>query len=86
MKTTTHAREVVALINSVESKDIQNEMLEISSNYSQALAGLRLTKNFLTKIDDETGTDHEELFVQISDLLESIKHSEISMLEMITNW
>jgi hypothetical protein len=86
MKTTSHAREVVAFINSVEDKDIQNEMLDISSNYSQALAGLRLAKNFLTKIDDETGTDHEELFVQITDLLESIKHSEISMLEIVANW
>lgn len=82
---TTHAKEIVTLINSVEDKDIQNEMLEISSNYAQALAGLRLAKNFLTKIDDETGMDHEELCVQINDLLASIKHSEISMLEMIAN-
>ena len=86
MKTTTHAREIVTLVNSVEDKDIQNEMLEISSNYSQALAGLRLAKNFLAKIDDETGMDHAELCAQISELLEIIKHSEISMLEMITNW
>lgn len=82
----THQAEVVALINSVDDQDVQNEMQAISYNYAQALAGLRLAKNYLAKIDDETGTDHTEIKVEIINLIESIKNSEISLLEMCSNY
>ena len=77
-----HKTEVLALINSVEDRDVQNEMLEISSKYAQALAGLRLAKNYLEQIDDETGTDHSDVFHLIYDAIHSTKHSEISLLQM----
>jgi exosome complex RNA-binding protein Csl4 len=77
-----HKTEVLALINSVEDRDVQNEMLEISSKYAQALAGMRLAKNYLEQIDDETGTDHSDTFALIYDAINNIKYSEIALLQM----
>ena len=64
-----HKTEVLAIINSVQDRDVQNEMLEISSKYAQALAGLRLAKNYLSEIDEETGTDHSDIFRMIYDAI-----------------
>lgn len=85
-KITRHQLEVADLIESVGDEDVRSEMQSISYNYAQALAGLRLAKNYLAKIDDETGTDHTEIKVEIINLIESIKNSEISLLEMCSNY
>lgn len=77
-----HKTEVLAIINSVQDRDVQDEMLEISSKYAQALAGLRLAKNYLSEIDEETGTDHSDIFRMIYDAIHTTKHSEISLLQM----
>jgi hypothetical protein len=85
-KITKHQLEVADLIESVGDVDVQSEMKNISYNYAQALAGLRLAKNFLTKVETETGMDHQELNDQIVDLYKQIKATEIGLLEMCSNY
>jgi hypothetical protein len=85
-KITRHQLEVADLIESVGDVDVQSEMKSISYNYAQALAGLRLAKNFLTKVETETGMDHQELNDQIVDLYKQIKATEIGLLEMCSNY
>jgi hypothetical protein len=85
-KITNHQLEVADLIESVGDVDVQSEMKSISYNYAQALAGLRLAKNFLTKVETETGMDHQELNDQIVDLYKQIKACEIGLLEMCSNY
>lgn len=75
-----HTREVLAIINSVEDRDLQNELLEISSKYGQVLAGLRIAKNHLIQIDEEMGTDHSDTFRLIYDAINIAKQSELTML------
>jgi hypothetical protein len=85
-KITNHQLEVADLIESVGDEDVRSEMQSISYNYAQALAGLRLAKNFLTKVETETGMDHQELNDQIVDLYKQIKATEIGLLEMCSNY
>ena len=85
-KITRHQLEVADLIESVGDEDVRSEMQSISYNYAQALAGLRLAKNFLTKVETETGMDHQELNDQIVDLYKQIKATEIGLLEMCSNY
>jgi len=85
-KITKHQLEVADLIESVGDEDVRSEMQSISYNYAQALAGLRLAKNFLTKVETETGMDHQELNDQIVDLYKQIKATEIGLLEMCSNY
>lgn len=81
-----HQRQVAELINSVEDKDIQSEMSDISYNFAQALAGLRLAKKYIGNIELETGLECAELISQINDLLQVVKHNEIGLLEMCSNY
>ena len=77
-----HNKEVVDLINSEQDRDIQEELLAIHKNYSQVLAGLRIATNYLSEIDETTGTDHSEMIDQIFALIKQTKVSEIGLLEM----
>ena len=77
-------RKVIDLINSVEDRDMQEEMLEINKNYTQVIVGLRIARNYLTEIDETTGTDHSEMIANIIDLIGQAKNSEIDMLEFVS--
>lgn len=77
-----HNKEVVDLINSEQDRDIQEELLAIHKNYSQVLGGLRIATNYLSEIDETTGTDHSEMIDQIFALIKETKLSEIGLLEM----
>jgi len=78
----THQRLVVEMINAVEDRDVQEEMLAINKHYSQVLAGLRIAVNYLKEIDQDFGTDHSEMVAEISSLLKQSKASEMSLHEM----
>lgn len=82
MKTEKFDREVIDLINSVKDRDIQHEMIQINKNYTQVIVGLRIAKNYLTEIDETTGTDHNEMISNIIELIGQAKNSEIGLLEM----
>lgn len=85
-KITRHQIEVADLIESIGDEEIQLEMKEISANYSQALAGLQMAKQYLGQIEEETGMEHLELQKQISDTIRHTKACHIGLLEMISNF
>ena len=78
----THQRLVIEMINAVEDRDVQEEMLAINKHYSQVLAGLRIAVNYLKEIDQDFGTDHSEMVSEISSLLKQSKASEMSLHEI----
>ena len=80
--TSTHQRLVLEMINAVEDRDIQEEMLDINKQYLQVLAGLRLAYTHLEDIDNNCGTEHSEVMGDILNLIRQAKASEISLLEM----
>ena len=81
----THQRLVIQMINAVQDRDIQQEMLEINKQYSQVLAGLRIAVNYLEEIDNNCGTDHSEMVSEIMSVIKQSKASEISLLEMASS-
>ena len=81
MKTDKFDRKVIDLINSVEDRDTQEEMLEINKNYTQVIVGLRIARNYLTEIDEVTGADHSEMITNIIDLIAQAKDAELYLLE-----
>ena len=81
----THQRLVIKMINAVQDRDIQQEMLEINNQYSQVLAGLRIAVNYLEEIDNNCGTDHSEMVSEIRSVIKQSKASEISLLEMASS-
>ena len=85
-KPTSHNAEVARMINAISDRDIQDEMLNINKSYLQVIAGLRLAKNYLEKLDDETGLDHSEFRIQIAEMLGAVRSTEIGVLELIGNW
>ena len=81
-QTSTHQLLVNKIINEVEDRDIQEEMLIINRQYHQALAGLRLAVSQLREIDETTGTEHDEIINNVLDLIKQTTESEISLHEM----
>ena len=81
-KITRHQIEVADLIESVGDADVQFEMKQISKQYAQVLAALRLAKHHLAEIEKETGMDHQELNDQLVDVYKNTKACEIGLLEM----
>lgn len=77
-----HNKKVVDLINSLDDRDSQEEMLAIHKNYSQVIGGFRIAKTYLIEIDETTGTDHSEMLSAISDLITQAKYCEMDLLEM----
>jgi hypothetical protein len=82
----THQRLVVEIINEVQDRDIQEEMLIINKQYSQVLAGLRIAVNYLKEIDDTCGTEHNEMISEIISTIKQVKASEIGLLEMSSDY
>ncbi len=78
----THQLLVNKIINEVQDRDIQEEMLIINKQYRQAIAGLRLAVGQLREIDETTGTEHDEIITNIVDLIKQTKESEINLHEM----
>jgi hypothetical protein len=85
-KITRHQLEVADLIESVGDAEVQFEMKQISKQYAQVLAALRLAKHHLAEIEAETGMDHQELNDQIVDVYKHTKSCEIGLLEMCSNY
>jgi hypothetical protein len=81
----SHNNLVVAIINSVQDKDAQNEMLEVSKMYAQVLAGLRIAKQFLAEIDETTGLEHREQIREINHVLCSVRDCEIDLLSIVAD-
>ena len=81
-KITRHQIEIADLIESVGDADVQFEMKQISKQYTQVLAALRLAKHHLAEIVTETGMDHQQLQDQLVDVYKHTKACEISLLEM----
>ena len=86
VKTTRHQLEVADLIESVGDAEVQFEMKQISKQYAQVLAALRLAKHHLAEIEKETGMDHQELNEQLVDVYKHTKACEIGLLEMCSNY
>jgi len=80
--TSTHQRVVSGIINAVEDRDIQEELLIISKEYQKALSGLYLAVTHLMEIDETCGTEHDEITYKIFNLISQTKESQISLLEM----
>ena len=78
----THQLLVNKIINEVQDRDTQEEMLIINKQYRQAIAGLRLAVGQLREIDETRGTEHDEIITSIVDLIKQTKESEISLHEM----
>jgi hypothetical protein len=85
-KITRHQIEVADLIESVGDAEVQLEMKQISTDYANAIAGLRLAKVYLAKIEEETGMEHSELQEQITDAIKQTKACQIGLLEMVSNY
>jgi len=85
-KITKHQLEVADLIESVSDAEVQFEMKQISKQYAQVLAALRLAKHHLAEIEAETGMDNQELNYQLVDVYKHTKACEIGLLEMCSNY
>ncbi len=85
-QTSTHQLLVNKIINEVQDRDIQEEMLLINKQYRQAIAGLRIAVNQLQEIDEMSGTEHDEIITNILDLIKQTKESEISLHEMSAHY
>lgn len=85
-QTSTHQLLVNKIINEVQDRDIQEEMLIINKQYRQAIAGLRLAVGQLRDIDETTGTEHGEIITEILNLIKQTKESEISLHEMSAHY
>ena len=86
MKTATHANLVCDLINSVDDRDVQDEMLGLNIKYLQILAGLKLAANHLVEIDEEIGVDHSAIMELIKEAIYATEQSEITLLKIVTSW
>jgi len=82
----THSKTVIDLINKEQEKEIQDEMILLHNRYKQALVGVRIAREQLKMIDDDFGTDHSEILEQIKSVIASVKHSEIGLHEMVSNY
>ena len=82
----THSKTVIDLINQEQEKEIQDEMILLHNRYKQALVGVRIAREQLKMIDDDFGTDHSEILEQIKSVIASVKHSEIGLHEMVSNY
>lgn len=83
---TPHQRVVLNIINEVHDSDIQKELRIINEQYRQAISGLRLAYAYLEQIDKTCGTEHNEIISEVKSVIEQIKASEISLLEMSADY
>jgi len=84
--TSTHQRLVSEIINAVEDRDIQEELLIVSNEYRKALSGLSLAVTKLREIDETCGTEHDEIINELISVISQTKESQISLLEMTAHY
>lgn len=82
----THQLLVWKIINAIEDRDVQEQLLIVSNQYQKALSGLSLAVTKLREIDETCGTEHSEIIGELISVISQTKESQISLLDMTAHY